>query len=639
MTAAGTGVVAILAGGAGTRLRSRSGTLPKPMVPVAGRPVLEYQIAACAAAGLVDIVLLVHHAHEAIAAHFGDGSRFGVRLRFQREDTPRGTAGALRDALPLLASTFVVLYGDTFFDVDLAALRRAHDTSGADATLFLHPNDHPHDSDLVALGSGSRVTALLAPPHPQDTPRANLVNAALYVVRGEAIRQHVPVDGKADLARDTFPAMLAAGAHLHGHVSVEYIKDMGTPERLDKVEADIATGLPARMAAGARRATVFLDRDGTLNQDVGHLADWRHLTLLPGVAAAVRRLNRNGRLAVVVTNQPVLARGELDMPGLAHIHARMDQLLGLEGAFVDRVYWCPHHPDSGFPGEVAALKRRCECRKPAPGMIDAACRDLLVDRRQSWMVGDATADIAAGQAAGVRTVLLETGQGGRDGLVMVEPDHVAADLAEAVDWILVGHRTGLRRLVPLAPRLDTARLVLLGGLSRSGKTTVARLLAELAGASGRSAHVLALDGWLKPVTHRHERVGVAARFQLEEATAALASVLAAPATIQLPWPRHDRHTGRLSPGAVRLIQPDDLLLVEGVPALLHQELRAMADMRLHLRISEDLRQRRFVAEYRRRGRAETDIDALWQSRAADETPVVEAAAAHADTILDWSLPA
>ena len=193
--------------------------------------------------------------------------------------------------------------------------------------------------------------------------------------------------------------------------------------------------------------------------------------------------------------------------------------------------------------------------------------------------------------------------------------------------------------MPLAPRLDTARLVLLGGLSRSGKTTVARLLAELAGASGRSAHVLALDGWLKPVTHRHERVGVAARFQLEEATAALASVLAAPATIQLPWPRHDRHTGRLSPGAVRLIQPDDLLLVEGVPALLHQELRAMADMRLHLRISEDLRQRRFVAEYRRRGRAETDIDALWQSRAADETPVVEAAAAHADTILDWSLPA
>lgn len=639
MTAGGTGVVAILAGGAGTRLRSRSGMLPKPMVPVAGRPVLEHQIAACAAAGLVDIVLLVHHAHEAIATHFGDGSRFGVRLRYQREDTPRGTAGALRDALPLLAPTFVVLYGDTFFDVDLAALRRAHDASGADATLLLHPNDHPHDSDLVALGAGARVVALLAPPHPQDTPRANLVNAALYVMQGQALRRHVPADGKADLARDTFPAMLAAGAHLHGHASVEYIKDMGTPERLDKLEADIATGLPARMAAGARRATVFLDRDGTLNKDIGHLADWRQLTLLPGVAAAVRRLNRSGRLAVVVTNQPVLARGDLDAPGLARIHARMDQLLGLEGAFVDRVYWCPHHPDSGYAGEVAALKRLCDCRKPATGMLDAACRDLLVDRRHSWMVGDATVDIAAGQAAGLRTVLLETGQGGRDGRVMVEPDHVAADLAEAVDWILVGHRAGLRRLAPLAPRLDNARLVLLGGLSRSGKSTVARLLADLAGASGRSVHVLALDGWLKPAAHRHEHAGVAARFNLQGASAALASARAASATIRLPWPRHDRHSRRLSPGAVHLIQPDDLVLVEGVPALLHQELRAMADLRLHLRIGDDLRQRRFVAEYRRRGRSGADIDTLWLSRAADETPAVEAAAAHADTILDWSLPA
>ena len=332
--------VAILAGGMGTRLKVRTGNVPKPLAPIHGKPVLAHQIELCRRHGFTRIALLVHHAHEAIADYFGDGERFGVQLQYCIEGEARGTAGALRDALPGMASRFIVLYADTYADVDLRALWQHHDASGAAATLLLHPNDHPHDSDLVELDAQSRVVAVHAYPHPPAAVYANLVNAALYVMQRAGLADIIPASGRSDLAKQTFPAMLAAGSTLQGYVSPEYIKDMGTPERLDKVERDIVAGLPERLSARNLRTAVFLDRDGTLNVEVNHLASPSQLSLIAGVGEAVREINRSGWLAVGVTNQPVLARGELTPDGLAQIHATLDGLLGRSGAYLDRLYVC-----------------------------------------------------------------------------------------------------------------------------------------------------------------------------------------------------------------------------------------------------------------------------------------------------------
>src|SRR5512134_4085656 len=174
--------VALLAGGAGSRLKSRTGHLPKPMVPILGSPLLEHQFALCRQHGFFRILLLVHHAHEQIRAHFGDGSAYGVSLGYALETRPRGTAGALHDALPQLLDTFLVLYGDTYIDVDLRRMWDAHVKHGADATLFVHPNDHPHDSDLVELDDKSVVTALLLYPRRDEAPD-KLVTAALVVLQ------------------------------------------------------------------------------------------------------------------------------------------------------------------------------------------------------------------------------------------------------------------------------------------------------------------------------------------------------------------------------------------------------------------------------------------------------------------------
>ena len=250
----------------------------------------------------------------------------------------------------------------------------------ADATLFVHPNDHPQDSDLVEIDDEGFVAALHPYPHAEGTEYDNLVNAALYVMRRDGLEPLIPREGKADLAKDLFPQMLRAGRRLFAYISPEYIKDVGTPERLDRVAADIQAGLPDRLSARALRSAVFLDRDGTVNVEVNYVRTPEQLALLPGVPEALQRLNRSGHLAVIVTNQSVVARGDVTFAGLKRIHTRLTHLLGARHAYVDRIYVCPHHPDRGFPGEVAELKIVCSCRKPATGMVDDACRDLQIDR-------------------------------------------------------------------------------------------------------------------------------------------------------------------------------------------------------------------------------------------------------------------
>jgi D,D-heptose 1,7-bisphosphate phosphatase len=130
------------------------------------------------------------------------------------------------------------------------------------------------------------------------------------------------------------------------------------------------------------------------------------LELLPGAAEAVRAINRAGRLAVLITNQPVIARGECTEAGLRQIHNRLEWLLGESHAYLDAIYYCPHHPDSGYPGERPDLKTVCTCRKPATGLLETATRDLNIDVGRSWMVGDSTADMQAAQNFGIRSVLV-----------------------------------------------------------------------------------------------------------------------------------------------------------------------------------------------------------------------------------------
>lgn len=625
--------IAIMAGGKGTRLAGRSEGLPKPMVPILGEPLLRHQIELCRRHGFLDILLLVHYKHKTISDYFGNGEKFGVRIQYQIEDEPRGTAGALADALHLMSNEFIVMYGDTFIDVDLERFFNFHRACDTDATLFLHPNDHPYDSDLVKVDEHGFVRKIYPYPHPKGKDFQNLVNAALYVFRNEKLCESVPSTGQFDIAKHLVPALISKGVNIKAYVSPEYIKDMGTPDRLDKVEHDFKNGISEKLSSRQLRSAVFLDRDGTLNREVNHLASPDEITLLPHVGEAVKLLNKSGLLAVVATNQPVLARGDVTLDGLDRIHARLETLLGDQRAYLDAIYFCPHHPDKGFDGEVPELKVICDCRKPATGLIDAAVNDLNISRNQSWMIGDTTSDIEAGRRAGVKTILLRSGYAGRDKKHAAKPDYTATNLLEAVQWITKGHVDVRQQLAPIALQLlKDHRLVLVGGLARSGKSSVAQALKECLEFYGKTAHVLSLDGWMKPVSERAEGAGVLQRYDITRSMKQISALARSTTRQQFNAPLYDRATRDAGSLCETLsIGPEDIIILEGVTALQMLDFSIThGTLKIYVDVSEKIRNQRILDDYNWRGFAKENIEKIITSRNIDEAPSIRQSAVHAD---------
>lgn len=623
----------ILAGGLGTRLALELGDRPKPLADIAARPVLEHQLALARDHGFEDVQLLIHHRAEAIQAALGDGARFGVRIGYHVEREPLGTAGAVLAALPALAERFVVAYGDTIFDVDLDRMWRRHAESRAAVTLFVHPNDHPHDSDLVAVDPHGAVTAFHPHPRPPELHLPNLVNAALYVLDRAALEPWAPPREPLDFAHHLFPRLLEAGVAIHSYRSREYIKDMGTPDRLARVEEDVRSGLVERLALRNRAPAIFLDRDGTLNIEKNHLADAELLELLPDTPAPIRRMNRAGRLAVLITNQPVIARGECSETELDRIHAKLETLLGAEGAYLDAIYYCPHHPDKGFAGERPELKRECSCRKPAIGLIERAAEQLQIDTADSWMVGDRTADLQLARNAGLRALLVRTGHAGEDGQYAARPDYEFFDLAEATDFMLDAFEPAVARATGWLADCHAGDLVVLGGLGRSGKSTWASIFREALGRRHQRAVCIPLDAWLRSEADR--TLGhVLGRFDTAAIDAFAARLSGRRAAIELALAGYDRRTRtRLAPQGALRIEPEDVVIVEGVPALAIDALVVRARCQFYVDCSEGERRRRFDREYRWRGLDAASIERLYNQREADEHPFIRRTAAVADIVI------
>ena len=185
-----------------------------------------------------------------------------------------------------------------------------------------------------------------------------------------------------------------------------------------------------------KQKAIFLDRDGTINKLVGYLTNKDDFELIDGVIDAIRKINRSEYLCIVITNQPIIARGDSTVDNLEEIHKRMETILGREGVFIHELYYCPHHPDKGFPGEVPELKIDCECRKPKIGMLTEASKDFNIDLSKSFVIGDSTSDIMMAKNAGCKSILLNTGEAGNDCKFDVKSDMIANDLLDAINMII-----------------------------------------------------------------------------------------------------------------------------------------------------------------------------------------------------------
>lgn len=394
----------IMAGGKGTRIASVASDIPKPMIPVAGKPVLEHEIECLRGQGFTDLIITVSHLGHIITNYFGDGSKFGVHIEYFVEETPLGNAGALLRLKEQLTEDFLLLNADAVFDIDFNRFVGFHRKHGGLATLFTHPNNHPYDSGLIVADEAGRVTRWLTKEDDRKWYYRNRVNAGLHVLSPKLLDQVFDTP-KVDLDRQILKPLAGTG-EMYVYDSPEYVRDMGTPERYAAVCRDFEEGkVQARNLKNKQRA-IFLDRDGTINEYVGFLRDINDFRLIEGVSDAIKMINQSGYLAIVVTNQPVIARGEVTVSQLDEIHNKMETLLGADGAYVDAIYYCPHHPHKGYAGEIPELKIDCDCRKPKAGMLLQAAKDFNIDLSASWMVGDGENDLLCGRNGGCKTAII-----------------------------------------------------------------------------------------------------------------------------------------------------------------------------------------------------------------------------------------
>ncbi len=401
--------IVIMAGGKGTRIAEINSQVPKPMIPIDGKPILEYQLETLKAQGYTDIILGIGHLGHVIKDYFGDGTRMGIHIQYIVEDQPLGTAGALYYLKDIIWEDFLLLNGDIIFDVDIQRFYNYHMKHNAIATILTHPNAHPYDSGIIFADDSGRVIRWL---HKEDERiwYKNRVNAGLHMLSPQIFNKF-DVLRKCDLDRDILKPLINDG-ELCIYDSPEYVKDMGTPDRYYSVIQDIKSGKVKARNLSEKQKAIFLDRDGTINEYKGFLKDIDDFNLLPGAADAIKQINESGYLAIVVTNQPVIARGEISLAELNEIHNKMETLLGQKGAYVDDIFYCPHHPDKGFYGERLEYKVECECRKPKPGLLIQAAEKYNIDLEKSWMVGDSIRDMQAGKSVGCKVVLIGENENG-----------------------------------------------------------------------------------------------------------------------------------------------------------------------------------------------------------------------------------
>lgn len=426
----------IQAGGKGTRLRSLTkDKIPKPLLMLNGKPMIQWQIENLKAWGVLQIVIIVGHLGEKIKECFGDGAKFGVEISYIEEAVPLGSAGALYDLKDRWGDRdFLLVFGDVMFDVDLESMVRFHEGHGGDATLLVHPNSHPYDSDLTVMDKDCRIVRFDSKEHTRNYWYDNCVNAGIYVLSGKLLRRMTERKW-CDLEKDLLAPLMKEGK-VYGYRTTEYVKDAGTVERFWSVSEAHARGLWSMKNRSNLQRCIFLDRDGTVNRYVGLISKEEQLELEEHAAEAIKLINESGYLAIVVTNQPVVARGMCSVEQVNCIHRKLQVLLGEEGAYLDDIVFCPHHPDKGYPEENPEYKIPCSCRKPSTGMIDQMVDRYHIDRSASYMVGDSTMDIQTGLNGGLKTILLHTGMAGKDGKYSVTADMEADDLLIAIKKIL-----------------------------------------------------------------------------------------------------------------------------------------------------------------------------------------------------------
>jgi D-glycero-D-manno-heptose 1,7-bisphosphate phosphatase len=374
----------ILAGGRGTRLAPLTDTRSKAMVEFHGKPFVEYLVELAKSQGFEKFLFLLGYQPESVRSYFGDGARWGVKIEYSVTPVEDETGTRVRKALPLLDPVFLLMYCDNYWPMPFPAMWERFSHSDALALVTVYRNADSYTRDNLVVEADGRVSLY---DKTRKAPGLKGVDLGFIIMRREAL-QRLP-EGNVSLEATLYPSLIA-DRKLIAHVTDHRYYSVGNLERL-----------PITAEFLERKPAVILDRDGVLNRKMPkatYVQSWKDWEWLPGAREALKIFKHAGYRVVIITNQAGIARGHLSERDLAAIHERMKEEVEAAGGRIDRLYFCPHHWDDG-----------CECRKPKPGMLFQAQRDLHLDLSRTVFVGDDTRDGEAAEAAGCPFVLLPEG--------------------------------------------------------------------------------------------------------------------------------------------------------------------------------------------------------------------------------------
>ena len=323
------------------------------------------------------------------------------------EENLLGTAGCFsKIEKKTLKNNLLIIFGDLLFEIDLKKIYDFHKFNKSDVTILSHPSDHLFDSDIVDVNNLNRVNKIYFKPHRNNLISKNLTMAGIFIIKKKLLK-YIPSNKKFDFSKNFLNICLKKKYKVFSYQSREYCKDLGTPSRFKKVLKDFKSKKLNKYKFTNKMRAIFLDRDGVINVDQGPLKYSDPLNFLPNTLKALKIMRKLDYLIILITNQSAVAKGFLSLNKLEQSFKALETYLSKKNFYFDGIYYCPHHPETGYKNENKKYKVTCTCRKPKPGMLFKARKDFNIDLKKSYFIGDTLRDYKAAKSARVKSIIVK----------------------------------------------------------------------------------------------------------------------------------------------------------------------------------------------------------------------------------------
>jgi len=388
----------ITLGGEGSRFKEISSFVPKPLYPINGVSTLERSVCFLSGFGISNFIFLCGYR----AFDFEPYARkleqvYSVSITIYTEQVPMGESGALFKVTHLLEDAFLFLNGDIIFNLDVKRLLCFHSDVFSDITLVTHFSTHPYDSDCILEDPSGLIQVYKTKNDRRLDSGCYLGNAGLAVIKKSTIERLMPL-GETLSRPDLFSGLVILAIH-HGmkvasYNTTEYLKDMGTPSRFNEVSAALLSGLVDRLSYVNTQRALFVDRDNTIVAcpNGSYLCDASHINLIIDNVKRLAVVAADFDFVICISNQPQVSMGLCSSRDVNIINGLIAEKCIQYGLMISAFYYCPHHPDAGYDGEIKELKERCFCRKPNPGLVLRAAFERNINLSESMFVGDSWRD-------------------------------------------------------------------------------------------------------------------------------------------------------------------------------------------------------------------------------------------------------